>query len=112
MDTDLVGQGQTSAETAVTICAKDAASPYDYDLTETLVRTAEARGIPYRLDVFPHYGSDADAALNAGHDLRAGLIGPGVFATHFYERTHEEGLQATARLLAALLLEGEGSSAT
>ncbi|MEI6308996.1 MAG: M42 family metallopeptidase [bacterium] len=111
VDIGLVGQGQTSAETAVTICAKDAVSPYDYELTETLIRTAEAYHIPYRLDVFPHYGSDANAALNAGHDLRAGLIGPGVFATHFYERTHEEGLLATARLLSALLLEGESSSA-
>ncbi len=111
VDIGLVGQGQTSQETAVTICAKDAVSPYDYELTETLVRTAEAHNIPYQLDVFPHYGSDASAALKAGHDLRAGLIGPGVFATHFYERTHEEGLLATARLLTALLLDKENHSA-
>jgi putative aminopeptidase FrvX len=102
-DIGLVGSGQTSQEDAVTICAKDTFSPYDYELTDTLVRIAQARAIPYRLDIFPRYGSDADCALRSGHDMRAGLIGPGVFATHFYERTHEEGLLATSRLLQALL---------
>jgi len=105
VDIGLVGTGQTSSEMAVTICAKDSFSPYDYQLTNALVRIAENQEIPHRLDVFPHYGSDASVALSAGHDLRAGLIGPGVFATHFYERTHQEGLLHTAELLLAYLAD-------
>ena len=80
-------------------------SPTIIQLTNALVRIAENQEIPHRLDVFPHYGSDASIALRAGHDLRAGLIGPGVFATHFYERTHQEGLQHTSELLLAYLAD-------
>ena len=33
--------------------------------------------------------------------MRAGLIGPGVYASHGYERTHLDGLTETFRLLCA-----------
>ena len=59
--------------------------------------------IPYKLDVFPFYGSDGSAALRAGHDLRVGLIGPGVSASHGNERTHLKGLLATRDLVLAYL---------
>ncbi len=34
----------------------------------------------------PHYGSDVEATLRAGYDIRHGLIGLGVYASHNYER--------------------------
>jgi len=45
--------------------------------------------------------SDVEAALRAGHDIRHGLIGPGVFASHGYERSHVDGVEATFRLIKA-----------
>ncbi|HBS93175.1 MAG TPA: peptidase M42, partial [Firmicutes bacterium] len=33
-----------------------------------------------------------------GHDIVAGLIGPGVDASHSYERTHKDSIIATANL--------------
>lgn len=55
------------------------------------------------MDVYPHYGSDADAALTAGYDVRHGLIGPGVYASHGYERSHKKGVENTFKLLKAYL---------
>lgn len=51
------------------------------------------------MDVYPFYGSDADAALAAGYDLRHGLVGAGVYASHGYERTHIDGVHNTLKLL-------------
>lgn len=42
---------------------------------------------------------DADAALGAGYDLRHGLIGAGVYASHGYERSHVDGVKNTFELL-------------
>ena len=69
-----------------------------------VVELAEANEIPYRLDIYLRYGSDGSAALRAGADLVVGLIGPAVDASHAYERTHSESLEATVRLIAAYLL--------
>ena len=49
--------------------------------------------------MYPHYGSDAEAALSAGYDVRHGLIGAGVYASHGYERSHVEGVENTLKLL-------------
>lgn len=98
-----VGEGQTSDEFRVTICAKDSSGPYDDQLTRHLRHLAQQGGIPNTIDTYPHYGSDASAFWRAGGDARAALIGPGVDASHSYERTHLEALSATAQLLAAYL---------
>ena len=40
-----------------------------------------------------------EATLHAGYDVRHGLIGPGVYASHGYERTHKEGVENTLNLI-------------
>ncbi len=99
------GDGQTSHEEKVTICAKDSSGPYDYELKQRLVKLAKGKDVDYVIDIYPYYGSDASAALRAGWEIRAGLIGPGVDASHSFERTHEKGLMATAELGLAYIME-------
>lgn len=99
VDMGAVGEGQESDEYSVSICAKDASGPYHFGLRQKMVNLAEQHGIRYRVDLYPRYSSDASAALKAGHDIICGLIGPGVDASHAYERTHREALVHTYRLL-------------
>jgi putative aminopeptidase FrvX len=103
IDMGVVGDEVAGDERACSICAKDSTGPYDYGFRKTLVRLAEAGNIPYRLDVYPYYGSDGSAALRAGHEFRVALIGPGVAASHGVERTHVEGIQATVDLCMAYI---------
>ena len=93
------GVGQTSTEEAVTICAKDSSGPYDYDMRKRLVEMAKEDYIDYKIDIYNHYNSDASAAVRAGNMVRHGLIGPGVDASHGYERTHKTGILNTLKLL-------------
>ena len=93
------GEGQTSTEEAVTICAKDSSGPYDYDMRKRLVEMAKEDYIDYKIDIYNHYNSDASAAVRAGNMVRHGLIGPGVDASHGYERTHKTGILNTLKLL-------------
>jgi putative aminopeptidase FrvX len=104
VDMAAVGEGQQSDEFSAGICVKDSGGPYDLGLRQRLVALAEAADIPYRLDVYPHYGSDGGAAWRAGADLAVGLIGPGVDASHGYERTHQDSLEASIRLIVEYLL--------
>lgn len=92
------GEGQTSDEFSVTICAKDSSGPYDLELRKKLVNLSKKNNLNYKIDIYPYYGSDASAALRAGHDIKAGLIGPGVDASHSYERTHREAIENTIKL--------------
>lgn len=99
VDMGAPGVGQNSSEYSICICAKDSSGPYDYDLRKKLIDTCKRHNIDYIIDIYPHYGSDASAALSAGHDIRTGLIGPGVFASHGYERTHLDSVLATIDLI-------------
>ena len=99
VDMGAVGDDLGANEHVVSICAKDSRSPYDYDVTCKLIETAKTQQLEYAVDIYPFYGSDAAAALAAGHDIRHGLIGPGVAASHGYERTHIEGLENTLKLI-------------
>jgi putative aminopeptidase FrvX len=99
VDMGAPGEGQNSTEYAVCICAKDSSGPYDYTFRNKLTTLSRENNIDYKIDIYPNYGSDASAALRAGYDLRTGLIGPGVFASHGYERTHKDGLLNTAKLI-------------
>ncbi len=92
------GAGQTSDEYSVTICAKDSSGPYDLELKNRLVNLAKKNKLNYKIDIYPYYGSDGSAALHAGHDLKVGLIGPGVDASHSFERTHKEAIENTIKL--------------
>lgn len=99
VDMGCVGSLCTCKETQVSICAKDSHGPSDFDTTTALIATAKANSIDYAVDIYPYYGSDADAALSAGYDIRHCIIGSGVFASHGYERTHMKGVEATLSLL-------------
>lgn len=103
VDMGVVGDGVTGNEQSVSICVKDSSGPYDYNLRLRLTDLARKAKLPYKLDVFPFYGSDGSAALRAGYDLRVGLIGPGVSASHGNERTHIKGLNATRDLVISYL---------
>jgi len=103
VDMGCVGNGLECTERQVSICVKDSHGPYHYETLQALVRAAKENGIDFATDVYPHYGSDADAALDAGADARHGLIGPGVYASHGYERSHKDGVRNTFALLKAYL---------
>ena len=77
----------------------DGIAPYNYDLVTALSTIAKEQGLDYAIDVYPHYGSDVEATLRAGYDIRHGLIGPGVYASHNYERSHMDGVRNTFELL-------------
>ncbi|PXW93199.1 putative aminopeptidase FrvX [Streptohalobacillus salinus] len=99
VDMGAMGDGQQTDEFTVSICVKDASGPYHYGLRKHLVALAESEDIGYKLDIYPYYGSDASAAMNAGHDVIHGLIGPGIDASHAYERTHVDALRETEKLI-------------
>lgn len=103
IDIGTAGGGQATDEFTVSICAKDAGGPYHIDMRRKLVALAENARIPYKVDVYQFYGSDGGAYWEAGGNGIVGLIGPGVDATHHYERTHTDSLVATALLIAEYL---------
>lgn len=105
VDMGCVGQGLECREEQVSICVKDSAGPYNYFLTGELIETAKRLGLDYALDVYPFYGSDADAALEAGYDLRHGLVGAGVYASHGYERSHVKGAENTLKLVMGMTVK-------
>lgn len=99
VDMGCVGEGLDCTEHQVSICAKDSGGPYSYDMVTGLINAAKATGADYAVDVYPHYGSDVEATLSAGADIRHGLIGSGVYASHGYERSHKDGVKATLSVL-------------
>lgn len=103
VDMGCVGDGLSCTERQVSICAKDSGGPYHYDVVGKLIDAAERSGADYAVDVYPHYGSDVEATLRAGNDLRHGLIGAGVYASHGYERSHMDGVYNTLLLLEAYI---------
>lgn len=103
VDMGCVGEGLECTDRQVSICVKDGHGPYHYDVVKGLIQAAKDNHIDYAADVYPYYGSDADAALSAGIDARHGLIGPGVYASHGYERSHKDAVAATLELLKAYL---------
>lgn len=104
VDMAAVGLGQTSDEFHATICVKDGGGPYHFGLSESLRGLADQYEIPYNVDIYPFYHSDGEAFWSAGGDVALALIGPGVDASHNYERTHIEALLGTTRWLVAYLL--------
>ena len=104
VDMAAVGEGQTSDEFHVSICVKDSGGPYHHGFSQRLRQLAEQNEIPYRVDIYPYYGSDGEAFWRSGGNVAVALIGPGVDASHNYERTHLEGLVATTQWIVAYLL--------
>jgi putative aminopeptidase FrvX len=104
VDMAAVGEGQNSDEFHASLCVKDSGGPYHHGLSNRLRSLAEKHHIPYKVDIYPHYGSDGEAFWAAGGDVAVALIGPGVDASHSYERTHTDALVATAKWVMAYLL--------
>jgi putative aminopeptidase FrvX len=98
LDMAVIGEGCTGIEDGVSICVKDSSGPYDYIVSQKLRHIAKENNLNYVVDIYPYYGSDGSAALASGHDVRVGLIGPGVSASHGVERTHVKGLEETYKL--------------
>lgn len=104
VDMAAIGEGQTSDEFHCTLCLKDSGGPYHRDFSRKLRRLAATNGIELRTDIYPYYGSDGEALWRAGADVRVALVGPGVDASHSYERTHTDALVDTAKLIGYYLL--------
>ena len=103
VDMGCVGDGLSCTERQVSICAKDSGGPYSYNVVGKLIDAAKAMDADYAVDVYPYYGSDVEATLRAGFDIRHGLIGPGVYASHGYERSHIDGVYNTLKVLCGYL---------
>ena len=105
VDMGCVGEGVQCTERQVSICAKDSGGPYSYDVVRKLIAAAKREGADYAVDVYPHYGADVEATLRAGYDIRHGLIGAGVYASHGYERSHRDGALNTLKVIEGYLFE-------
>ncbi len=103
VDMGCVGQGLQCTEKQVSICAKDSGGPYSYEVVGKLIEAAKKTGADYAVDVYPYYGSDVEATLRSGVDIRHGLIGAGVYASHGYERSHMDGVYNTLKVIAGYL---------
>ncbi|HFU3800709.1 TPA: M42 family metallopeptidase [Streptococcus suis] len=103
VDMGAMGDDQQTDEYTVSICVKDGSGPYHYEFRQHLVALAERDGIPYKLDIYPYYGSDASAAMRAGADVKHALLGAGIESSHSYERTHLDSVHATERMVDAYL---------
>ena len=103
VDMGCVGNGLQCTEKQVSICAKDSGGPYSYEVVGKLIDAAKKTGADYAVDIYPGYGSDVEATLRAGFDIRHGLIGAGVYASHGYERSHIDGVYSTLKVLCGYL---------
>ncbi len=103
VDMGCVGDGLQCTEKQVSICAKDSGGPYSYAVVGKLIDAAKKTEADYAVDVYPFYGSDVEATLRSGVDIRHGLIGAGVYASHGYERSHIDGVYHTLKVLCGYL---------
>ena len=103
VDMGCVGNGLQCTERQVSICAKDSGGPYSYEVVGKLIDAAKKTGADYAVDIYPGYGSDVEATLRAGFDIRHGLIGAGVYASHGYERSHIDGVYNALKVLCGYL---------
>jgi putative aminopeptidase FrvX len=99
IDTAPNAPGQNTSEFGVTIAMQDSDGPFDYHLSHKLIGLCKDFGIEHRRDVFRYYHSDSASAIDAGNDIRTALVCFGADATHGWERTHRDSLQALAELL-------------
>ena len=103
VDMGAIGLDLTCTEYDVSVCAKDSSGPYDFHMTNELVKLAKEKNLKYAVDIYPYYGSDVSAALRGGNNIKGALIGPGVAASHGMERTHVEAVINTLELLIAYI---------
>lgn len=99
IDNGTVAPGQNSSEFGVTIGMADMTGPFDWHLTQLLLKLAHDGGIRHQREVFRYYRTDAASAVEAGNDIRTALLTFGIDASHGYERTHFDSLESLARLI-------------
>lgn len=99
IDNGTIAPGQNTSEYGVTITMQDSSGPFDWHLTRHMLDLCRKNRIEHSRDVFRYYRSDAAAALEAGNDIRTALLCFAVDASHGYERTHVDSLNALGRLL-------------
>lgn len=103
IDNGTTAPGQNSREFGVTIAMADQTGPFDYHLTQKLLRLCKEFDIDHQRDVFRYYRSDSASALEAGNDIRTALITFGIDASHGWERIHIDALESVATLVACYL---------
>ena len=103
VDMGCIGEDLSCSEYDVSICAKDSSGPYDYEIVSKFIEIAKSNNLNYAIDIYPFYGSDVSAALRGGNDIKGGLIGPGVHASHGMERSHKMAIDNTIKLILAYL---------
>jgi len=99
VDMGCIGDDLGCTEYDVSICAKDSSGPYDYGMTNALVKLSKENKLQFAVDIYPYYGSDVSAALRGGNNVKGALIGPGIHASHGMERTHYQAIENTVKLL-------------
>ncbi len=105
LDIGLIGPDYHGSEHKVSICAKDAYSPYDRGLTHSIIEKAERLNLDHAVDVFYRYGTDANAAIRAGNNVYAAAFGMGCLSSHGRERCHIDALVETTKLLIAYVCD-------
>ncbi len=105
IDIGLIGPDYDGDEHKVSICCKDFATPYDRELTTRIINQAKKAGCDYAVDIFYRYGTDGSAALKSGNNVYAAAFGMAVYGSHGIERTHMDGIENTAKLIAAYVLD-------
>ncbi|WP_224701598.1 osmoprotectant NAGGN system M42 family peptidase [Devosia aquimaris] len=100
IDNAVTAPNQTSRDDAVTIAMRDRQGPFDARMTRQMLAICQRDGIPHERDTFRHYRSDSAAAVEAGWDIRVGLVCFSLDSSHGWERTHIASLTALAQLLA------------
>lgn len=103
VDMGCVGEGLQCTERQVSICAKDSSGPFSYEVVKKLIAAAQKEQADFAVDIYPFYSSDVKTTLAAGNDIRHGLIGAGVYASHGYERSHKDGVTNTLKVLKGYL---------
>ncbi len=72
VDMAAVGEGQNSDEFHASLCVKDSGGPYHHGFSTRLRELAEKHAIPYKVDIYPFYGSDGEAWWRAGGECAGG----------------------------------------
>ncbi len=106
LDITLIGPDYDGDEHSVGVIVSDHKGPYDWELSNYLIRCAEAACDPGRWNtqVCFHYSTDANASYVLGNNIRSGAFGMGCLNTHGRERCHVDALVQTEKLAYAYLM--------
>jgi len=111
IDNAVTAPNQASRDDAVTIAMCDRQGPFDEAMTRQMLTLCQRLGIAHERDTFRHYRSDSAAAVEAGWDIRVGLVCFSLDSSHGWERTHMASLLALGQLLIGYLESDLATSA-